>query len=253
MTEQRYSARVPGETADSRGTHAPALAAIATLAVTAICWVVVVRQLPQMGAMDMGLGPLPSFLGAWVVMMAAMMLPSAIPFVSAFAGTYHPGREWPLATGVLVAAYLLVWAGFGVAAFLVYNALRMPWPSQAVLAGFAIILAGAYGLVPFKRACQARCRAMCHVAGPEKRGIFAAAPARGFLYGVNCVGCSAGVMVAFLVLGMSNLALIVIASAIVFLYKVTPLGNRLQYAIALALVAVGVWFTAAPPAVPALI
>jgi hypothetical protein len=53
-------------------------------------------------------------------------------------------------------------------------------------------------------------------------------------------------MVAFLVLGISNLAWMVIVSALVFLYKVAPLGIRLEYALALALVLAGICFTVGP-------
>ncbi len=93
---------------------APTLASAVTLATAALCWAVVVSQAGSMGSMGMGLGSLPSFMGTWTVMTAAMMLPSTLPLVRAYAGL--PGRNpWPIDTGLLVAAYLAVWALFGLA------------------------------------------------------------------------------------------------------------------------------------------
>jgi len=64
-----------------------------------------------MSAMESGLGTLPSFIGTWTLMMAAMMLPSALSFIRAYAGL--PGRNpWPISTALLVAGYLAVWAVF---------------------------------------------------------------------------------------------------------------------------------------------
>ncbi|HEY6054629.1 MAG TPA: hypothetical protein VIU86_11895, partial [Gaiellaceae bacterium] len=56
--------------------------AATTIAVALGCWILVARR---MQGMDMGpgtdLGSLSFFVGAWVTMMAAMMLPSALPMV----------------------------------------------------------------------------------------------------------------------------------------------------------------------------
>ena len=62
----------------------------------------------------MGLGAIDAFAVTWVVMMAAMMLPSAIPVVLEFARTAEGRRGWPFATGVLAVTYLGVWLMFGV-------------------------------------------------------------------------------------------------------------------------------------------
>jgi predicted metal-binding membrane protein len=41
-------------------------------------------------------------------------------------------------------------------AYIIYGALRMPWPGQGVAAGAAIVGAGLYAFAPLKRACQAQ-------------------------------------------------------------------------------------------------
>ena len=114
------------------------------------------------------LGSFPFFLGVWVTMMAAMMLPSALPMVLLFdrvaRGRRAAGRQTP-ATSIFVASYLVVWAGFGIAAFVIYRALRathwslLSWHQHgALLAGGAVAAAGLYELTPLKRACLRHCR-----------------------------------------------------------------------------------------------
>jgi hypothetical protein len=58
----------------------PTVAALVVLAVAGVAWAFMVqhsRSMAGMDGMDMGLGPLESFAATWVVMMAAMMLPSS--------------------------------------------------------------------------------------------------------------------------------------------------------------------------------
>src|SRR6266487_5272460 len=59
----------------------PAFAALASLVVAAIAWALVVRESRSGGDMEMGLGSFQSFTASWLAMMAAMMLPSAMPLV----------------------------------------------------------------------------------------------------------------------------------------------------------------------------
>ena len=65
------------------GTAATAAALALTLGLAAVSWVAAVRQ---MSGMDMGVATRPGsfafFAGAWVTMMAAMMLPGAAPMVA---------------------------------------------------------------------------------------------------------------------------------------------------------------------------
>src|SRR5262249_15785336 len=81
------------------------------------------RSMAEMAGMDMGLGPIESFAAMWIVMMAAMMLPSAIPVVLEFARTAERRRRWPAATAVLTLTYLGVWLVFGVLCYAIYATL----------------------------------------------------------------------------------------------------------------------------------
>src|SRR2546428_2398832 len=135
----------------------PMVAALVVLAVAAVAWAGMVqhsRSMAGMDGMDMGLGPIESFAAIWVVMMAAMMLPSAIPVVLEFARTAERRSGWQVATGVLAGTYLGLWLVFGVGCYAGYTAMRMALPNQAVVVGLAPALAGGYSLSPIKRASQ---------------------------------------------------------------------------------------------------
>jgi len=181
----------------------------------------------------MGMGSFPSFILMWTPMTAAMMAPSALPFIVSVA---RRSRPWPPATGLVVAAYLLVWTAFGVGVYLVSGAVSLPLPAGAA-AGVAVVLAGLYSLTPLMRAGQARCIAMCRER--EQVGVHGAAVA-GISYGLSCLACSAGVMAAIVVLGMSNPAWVVAGAAVVLLYKVPGRWTqRLDGALALVMVLAG--------------
>jgi len=94
------------------------VALTATLGLAAACWVVAVRQ---MSGMDMGvatrLGSTAFFAALWVTMMAAMMLPGAVPAVVRRARAGGRVRAVPLFVG----SYLAVWALVGVAVYALYR------------------------------------------------------------------------------------------------------------------------------------
>ena len=133
----------------------------------AACWALTVRQ---MSGMDMGtsseLGSFSFFAALWVSMMAAMMLPGAVPAVA------RAGRG--LAGPLFAASYVGVWALFGLAVYALYR------PHGVAAAGALTIGAGLYELTPLKRECRRRCR----------RDVRS-----GFQFGVYCVGSSVGLMV----------------------------------------------------------
>jgi predicted metal-binding membrane protein len=222
----------------------PMVATVLVLAVAGIAWVAMVeesRSMADMSGMDMGLGPIESFAATWVVMMAAMMLPSAVPLVLEFARTAERRRGWPAATGILAVTYLGVWLVFGVVCYAIYTALRMPWPNQPMVVGVALALAGVYSLSPIKRASQARCHELCALHGPLPFNLNRSAAVAGVRYGLSCIGCSAALMVAMVLLGMSSLWWAVIVGLLVLFYKWTPpLRMRYELALSAALVALGV-------------
>jgi predicted metal-binding membrane protein len=90
----------------------------AVLALAAACWVIAVRQ---MSGMDMGvgteLGSFGFFVAAWVPMMAAMMLPGAVPAVL----RRVRANGWVRAVPLFAASYVAVWALVGLVVYGVYQ------------------------------------------------------------------------------------------------------------------------------------
>jgi predicted metal-binding membrane protein len=201
---------------------APALIALAFLIVAALAWVLTIVRMGAMDDMAMGLGAFGPFVTSWSVMMAAMMLPSATPLVFEFAQHTERRRGWQAATALLGATYLGVWLAFGVVCYMLYNAVDMPWPNQGLIGGAALVIAGVYALTPIKRASEALCRERCALHGPLPFNLMRSAVVAGARYGLSCLGCSAGLMVAMVLIGLANLLWMIVLAAVVLVYKVAP-------------------------------
>src|SRR5690242_6690491 len=206
---------------------AGAVALVATLGLAAGGWVVAVRQ---MAGMDMGvateLGPFGSFIGLWVAMTAAMMLPAAGPAVvrRARAGL----RRVPL----FLVSYLAVWTVVGVVAYLLYR------PHGALAAGLAVIAGGLYELTPAKRRCRRYCR--------ERAGS-------GVEYGLHCLGSSAGLMLALVALGPMSPTLMAMVGAVVLEQELWPGTPAIDVPVALLIVTFGALTLLLAGSVPALV
>jgi predicted metal-binding membrane protein len=188
-------------------TRRPAGALVTTLGLSALAWVVALRE---MDGMDMGyateLGSAASFAGIWVAMMAAMMLPGVAQ------ATVRVGRFAPF-----VATYLAIWAAVGVAVYALYQ------PHGALAAGAVTVVAGLYELTPLKRRCRERCR--------EDRS--------GLAFGVHCVGASIGLMAMFVALGVMSAAWMAVVAVLVAAQKLLPPRASIDVPLALAIVVLG--------------
>ena len=207
---------------------AAAVAAVAaTLGLAAACWVISVRLMTGMGmGVATRLGSLAFFMGAWVVMMAAMMLPGAAPAV-ARAARAGGVRAVPMFAG----SYLAAWALVGVVIYAVYQ------PHGTAVAGAVTIAAGVYELTPPKRHFRRRCREM---AGP------------GFGFGLCCLGSTAGLMAMLVVLGVMSLGWMAVIAVLVTAQKLLPPRAAVDVPIAAAIVAFGVLIILDPSSVPGL-
>jgi predicted metal-binding membrane protein len=209
-------------------------------------WAVTVAR---MRGMDAGpgtdLGGLGWYLGVWVTMMAAMMLPSVAPALVA-------GGTRGLPAALFAAGYLAAWAGYGLAAYGLFRLVTsfdtdwLAWDRGGpYVAGGVVISAGLYELTPLKAAFLCRCRApACACAAGALRG--------GFAYGLGCVGCCFGLMAVLFALGVMSVLWMAVVAGVIFAEKVLPDGLRLSRAVAVALVALGVWVAVSPSSVPGL-
>ena len=222
---------------------------------TAAAWLVVVRQAQGMQSSPgtMGLG-VAAFLGLWVVMMAAMMLPSVAPLALVLAGD---GSARVSRVGGLIAGYLAAWALFGLAALAVSDlASRLVARSDraAVLVGALLLVgSGVYQFTPLKDLCLSACRSplriLMHVGA--YRGLTRHVRA-GVYHGIYCVGCCWAMMVALIALGVMDLRWMVAFGIAATLEKVWRHGARLSLAIGVGLIVLGLCAPSHPGLVPGL-
>jgi predicted metal-binding membrane protein len=232
----------PNDRAGRAEISAPAVIALVFLALAAIAWALTIWRSGNAGmGMDMGMGSLGSFAAGWTLMMAAMMLPTALPLVFEFARRSEGRRLWRAATGVLAMTYLSIWLVFGLACYAALRMFPIPEADQGAAGGIALALAGLYGLTPRKASSEARCRELCSLHGPLPFSVVRSGMVAGARYGLSCVECSAGLMVAMAIIGMSNLGWMVILAAGVLLYKLAPAPSvRRTWLLSGALVAIAI-------------
>ncbi len=228
---------------DQREVNPAALTVLVVLVIAALAWVLAVEQSRSMAAMGvgMGLGSLPSFAATWLVMMAAMMLPTALPLVYEFARDSERRKGWQIATAVMGVTYLSVWLLFGIFCYAVYRVVNMPWPYQPLIGGLALVFAALYAITPVKRASEARCRELCALHGPLPFKLLSSAFVVGTRYGFSCLGCTAGLMVAAVLIGMTSLGWMVIISGLILVYKLAPpLEGKYRLLVSFAIAALGI-------------
>src|SRR5260221_12532372 len=213
----------------SARTAATAAALTATLGLAAASWVVAVRQ---MNGMDMGvatrLGSFAFFVALWVSMMAAMMLPGAVPAVLRRAHASGGVRAVPLFVG----SYLAVWTLVGVAVFALYR------PHESFAAGAVAIAAGVYEFTPLKQHFRQRCRESVR---------------SGFEFGLYCVGSSIGLLLLLVALGVMSVAWMSVVAVLVLAQKLLAPRATIDVPLALAIVGLGILIVIAPSSVPGLI
>ena len=229
-----------------------------------VAWIITVQR---MRGMDAGpgtdLGGLGWYVGIWVTMMAAMMLPSAAPMVLLYARVSRErarrGQAAFVPTWIFVAGYLAAWTAYGLVAYGIYRAVVaagtgwLAWDRAGpYVAGGALIGAGVYQLTPLKDVCLRHCRSPLHFLLQGWREGRTGAVRMGLEHGAFCVGCCWGLMVALFALGVMSLAWMAIVAGVILVEKLAPQGERLSRVFAVALVALGIWVAVAPGSVPGL-
>jgi predicted metal-binding membrane protein len=227
---------------------------LAVAALAAVAWAVTIALAQTMGngPGTMGLALLP-FLGLWVVMMAAMMLPSVAPV-----GVLWTRLISGAATGfgrvirmtMFLSGYLLTWAVVGAVAFAALTGtgrLLSASPTAAKWLGVAIfIAAGIYQLTPWKDWCLRRCRspigALMYYLGFKGRSRDLRV---GLHHGATCAGCCWGLMIVLVAVGVMNVAVMAALAVVIFVEKLWRYGKPFAQAVGVALIAIGVlaiWF-----------
>jgi predicted metal-binding membrane protein len=194
-------------------------------------------------------GAAASFLGMWVVMMVAMMLPSLVPMLQRYRQAAAGTSETRLGrlTALVGVGYFFVWTVLGMAAYLLGVALaavemRHPTLARAVpiAAGVIVLIAGAHQLTAWKARHLACCRE-----APGRGHMLPADPRtawrHGLRLGLHCVQCCAGLMLIVLVIGVMDLRTMALVAAAVTVERLAPAGERVARAIGAVLVGAGVF------------
>lgn len=210
-------------------------------------WTLSMAWMPMCG--QTWLGAAAAFLGMWVVMMVAMMLPSLVPMLRGYrhavrgAGGAHLGAL----TALVGVSYFVVWAVFGVVAFAfgaALVALEMRWPMLAhaipALAGVVVLGVGVLQFSAWK-AHQLRC---CHEAARPRCALpvdVGAAWRHGVRLGLHCCGSCAGLTMILLVAGVMDLRAMTVVAAAITLERLAPGGEAVPRVIGAVAAAAGVF------------
>ena len=245
----------------SRRRLAPAWVTAAIVSGALAAWLVTFARMDEMDAgPGTDLGSIGWYVGVWVTMMAAMMLPSAAPMVRLYAGFSRDdsaaGRNVAGVTA-FAASYFGVWTGFGLLAFAIQRIVvsvesgTLAWDEAGpYVAGGAVAAAGLYELTPLKRVCLRHCRSPLHFLLGGWRDGPAGALRMGAAHGLYCVGCCVGLMLILFAVGVMSLFWMVLIASVIFAEKLVPAGERLSHVLGLAFVALGIWIAVAPGSVP---
>ena len=190
-----------------------------------------------------------AFLGMWVVMMVAMMLPSLVPML----WRYHqavgrtdetrPGRL----TALVSVGYFFVWTMFGMAAFplgVMLAEVEMQHPVLAravpIAVGAVILIAGFLQFTTWKASHLACCR--------EAPGRGCTLPAdtgtawrHGLRLGLHCCYCCAGLMSILLVIGVMDLRAMAVVAAAITIERLAPAGERVARITGAVVVGIGLF------------
>ena len=189
-----------------------------------------------------------SFLGMWVVMMVAMMLPSLVPMLWRYRQAVGETGETRLGrlTALVGLGYFFVWTVFGMAAFALGVALaavemQLPWLARAVpiAVGAVVLIAGALQFTAWK----ARHLACCREAPGRGRTLPAdggTAWRHGLRLGLHCSYCCAGLTAILLVIGVMDLRVMAVVAAAITLERLAPASERVARIIGAVVIGAGV-------------
>jgi predicted metal-binding membrane protein len=238
--------RVPGGLTPATGTRS-ATGSVALLVLAAAAWALSAARMDGMDAAPgSDLGSVGWFTATWLLMMAAMMLPSLVPALPAQARAATP----------FVAGYLFTWTAAGIAAYALIEAVRgfrpgfLAWDEAGrYVAGAVIAAAATYELTPLKEGCLRRCRAPLAAVRPA-RPRATGALRTGTEHGMACIGCCWALMAALFALGAMSLVWMALVAAVVAAEKLLPWRRMTGRGIALLLVLLGAAVALAPGSLP---
>jgi predicted metal-binding membrane protein len=192
------------------------------------------------------------------VMMAAMMLPSAIPMIALYGATLRQrkapqSRPTGLPVALFTAVYLAAWLAFGIPVYAASVLLGLAANNNPIVAGLwpygvALVLAGAglYQLSPLKRTCLRACQSPFGFLMGHWHSGYAGAIGLAWEHATFCLGCCAALMVVLVAAGAMSLPWVLLIAALVFVEKVLPRGEWTARAIGVGLCGLGLLVAVRP-------
>jgi predicted metal-binding membrane protein len=243
------------------GVSALLFAASAALTIVWCASMSAMGEMPMPGGWTMSMAWMPgqtwpgaaaSFLGMWVVMMVAMMLPSLVPMLWRYRRAVGRTGETRLGrlTALVGVGYFFVWTVFGMAAFplgVALAAVEMQQPALAravpIAVGVVVLIAGALQFTALKAHHLACCR--------EAPGLGRMLPAdagtawrHGLRLGLHCAHSCANLMAIVLVIGVMDLRVMAVVTAAITVERLAPAGERVARAFGAVVIGAGLFLIA---------
>jgi predicted metal-binding membrane protein len=231
---------------------------LALFAVATVGWAWTAEQMRGMDTGPWtGLGSLGWFLAVWVVMMAAMMFPSAAPTIALY--TRATRSTSPAAPWLFAGGYLLTWTAAGLVAYAVGalatavfgSVLGWDRAGQDLAAG-TVVVAALYEITPLKDVCLSKCRSPLGSFLGSWRGGLTGAVKMGVRNGAWCVGCCWALMASLFALGVMSVTWMAFVAGIIAIEKTVPWRRAVTYPTAALLFFLGAVLLVAPDALPGL-
>jgi len=249
-----------------RGLLGVSAAVFAASAITTVLWCGSMASMPGMempGGWTMSMawmrmpgqswsGAAATFIGMWMVMMVAMMLPSLVPMLRRYRQAVGRAGDTRLdrLTALVGFGYFLVWTVFGMAAFplgvaLAAVAMQQPELGRAVPLGVGavILIAGCLQFTAWKLRHLACCR--------EAPGRSCTLPANagtawrhGLRLGLHCSQCCASLMAVLLVIGVMDLRVMAVVGAAIAVERLAPAGDWVARATGAVAIGAGLFLIA---------
>jgi len=189
-------------------------------------------------------GATASFVGMWVVMMVAMMLPSLVPMLARYRRAVGSARLGP-ETVLVAAGYFSVWTAVGVVAYpfgLGLAAAAMRWEAVAhavpLATGIVLLAGGALQLTPWKARHLSYCRgsAGCaHSLSADRRTAWR----HGLSLGLHCALCCAGLIAVLLVIDVMHVGAMAAVAAAITVERLAPQPEHAARAIGAVVMVAG--------------
>ena len=188
------------------------------------------------------------YLGGWTLMTVAMMLPTTLPLIEIFRRLAAPRPERSQLVALVIAGYLSVWVGFGVAVHLADWALhevveRSAWleANAWIIGATTLLLAGSFQFSRLKYRCLDKCRTPLSFVTEYWQGRHDRQNALllGLHHGIFCLGCCWALMLLMFAVGVGNVGWMLVLGTVMAAEKNLSWGRKLSAPVGVALLGWG--------------